>query len=129
MKETARPNLKPTTVLYVEDEVLIALDGEVMLQELGFERITVAFSFPDAEAAIQEQTFDFALLDINLGDGRTSLPLADRLLAAGTRVIFASGYNPAEGLVEHLNAPVIQKPFDEMALRRAVDKLLDTPAA
>jgi CheY-like chemotaxis protein len=115
-------------VLYVEDEVLIALDGEVMLRELGFERITVAFSFPDAEAAIRQQTFDFALLDINLGDGRTSLPLADRLLAAGTRVVFASGYNSAEGLVGHLNAPMIQKPIDEAALRRVVDRLLDVPA-
>jgi DNA-binding response OmpR family regulator len=116
--------LKPTTLLYVEDEVLIALEGEVMLRELGFERITVAFSFPAAEAAIREQDFDFALLDINLGDGHTSLPLADRLLAAGTRVIFASGYNSAEGLVKHLDAPMVQKPFDEAALRQAVDTVL-----
>lgn len=124
MKETLLPDMKSLRVLYVEDEVLIALDGEMMLRDLGFEQITVALSFSDADFALRDRTYDFALLDINLGSGRNSLPLADRLLEGGTRVLFASGYNSAEGLVKHLNAPMIQKPFDESLLRRAVTRLL-----
>jgi DNA-binding NtrC family response regulator len=124
MKEMLLPSLKSKTVLYVEDEALIAMDGEAILRDMGFEQISVFLSFRDAQAAISSQSFDLALLDINLGGGETSLPLADALLTKGTRIMFASGYNSSEGLVDHFKVPLVQKPFDETSLRTAVMKTL-----
>ena len=112
-------------VLYVEDEVLIAMDGEAMLRDMGFESIVVAYSLPDAERAIAANNFDFALMDINLGDGQTSLRIADQLNERGTPIVFTSGYNCSEGLVAHLDVPLIEKPFDESVLRHAVFKALE----
>ncbi len=100
------------------------MDGEAMLRQMGFENITVAFSLRDAEQAVARQSFEVALLDINLGRGQTSLALAEKLLLTGTRVLFVSGYNASEGIVAHLQAKVIQKPIDEASLKSSIYELL-----
>jgi CheY-like chemotaxis protein len=114
--------LRQQSVLYVEDEPLIAMDGEEILREMGFEDIVKAFSFAQAQEAMEGKAFDFALLDVNLGRGQTSLPLADTLLSRGTRVLFASGYSSSEALRDRLGAQLIQKPFNETTLRDALIK-------
>lgn len=117
-------SLRKLTVLYVEDEVLIAMDGEETLRALGLESISVAMSFKDAQAAMSCDRFDLALLDINLGGGQTSLALADALHADGTKIIFVSGYTGSDGLKTRLNAPLVGKPFDEEALAAAIQMVL-----
>lgn len=119
------PNLKALKVLYVEDEVLIAFDGEAIMRDMGFEEITMAFSLHDAREATERSPFDLAVLDINLGGGDTSLGLADALLARGTRVLFTSGYNSSEGMTAHLKAPLVQKPFDAGTLETAIGAALE----
>ena len=64
-------------------------------------------------------------MDINLGVGQTSLRIADQLYERGTPIVFTSGYNCSEGLVAHLDVPLIEKPFDESVLRHAVFKALE----
>lgn len=117
-------NLKKQRVLYVEDEVLIALDGEEALRDMGFEDVVVAMSYKDAEAAIAREEFDLALLDINLGGGQTSLTLADTLFEKGSKVLFISGYTTTEGLRNRLKAPLLPKPFDEKTLLAAIESVL-----
>jgi CheY-like chemotaxis protein len=118
-------NLTKLRVLYVEDEVLIALDGEETLRGMGFKDITVAMSYRDAAAAIAAKDFDLALLDINLGGGRTSLALADTLMERGTRVVFLTGYTITDGLRERLKAPLVGKPFEENVLRERILSVLE----
>lgn len=113
-------NLRHFKVLYVEDEPLIAMDGEAMLNEIGFERITVSLTLADAQAAIAHQTFDLALMDINLGNGQTSMPLARALSGRGTILLFASGYNSNGGILAHTFGPRLEKPFDQEPLLRAI---------
>ncbi|MEZ5854385.1 MAG: PAS domain-containing protein [Hyphomicrobiaceae bacterium] len=117
--------LKNCRVLYVEDEPLIAMDGEATLRDLGFENIVMALTYADARSRISEQTFDLALMDINLGGGQTSLPLAKMLAAQGSRVILASGYSSTG---EHVGSQLglrIEKPFDEEVLLRAVLRVME----
>jgi CheY-like chemotaxis protein len=116
--------LKPLKVLYVEDEVLVALDGEAILRELGFGIIVVAMTFQDALAAVSRQQFDLAVLDINLGGNKTSLPLADMLLARGTPVLFLSGYTVSDQLRQRINAPILTKPFHDATLTDAILSVL-----
>ena len=113
-------NLSQLKVLYVEDEVLIALDGEEILRNLGFDRVTVAMTFQDAQTMIDRDDFDLALLDINLGGGKTSLSLVDALRSKGVTVLLLSGYTQSQGLEKRLQPPTIGKPFDEQTLHRAI---------
>ncbi len=97
-------------VLYVEDEVIVALDvADGLADELGFE-VRVAHNLTAAFRLVESETFDFALLDMNLGHGERSTELGHKLAAAGTHVVFASGYNRNE-IDEIANFQLIEKPF------------------
>ncbi|MEO1649561.1 MAG: response regulator [Pseudomonadota bacterium] len=111
------------TVLYLEDEPLIALDGESILGDIGFSQVNVASNLADAVAIADRGPVDVALLDVNLGDGTTSIDLAKRLVSSGTRVVFASGYNANEDMTGGLDVPTLPKPFTELMLDRAFKKL------
>ncbi|MBY3584450.1 GAF domain-containing protein [Rhizobium bangladeshense] len=97
-------------ILLVENNLIIAMDGEDILRRLGAEVTTVP-SVAEAMEILADQSFDFALLDVNLGD-ETSFGIADRLAADGVPFVFATGYG--EGIAQansHSDAPVLQKPY------------------
>jgi len=121
----ALPDLSKMTVLYLEDEILIGLDGELILKDIGFGTILLCHTLETAQAYLDNQSIDFALLDINLGDGRTSLAFANRLIESGVPLAFASGYNKSEDLTSDFQAPVIVKPFSIATIRSAVMRALD----
>lgn len=108
------------TVLYLEDEILIGLDGELILRDIGFGNILLCHTLEAAQAHLDNQSIDFALLDINLGDGRTSLAFAAELQKRGIIIAFASGYNRSEYLTCDFAAPVVVKPFSNVTIRNAV---------
>ena len=112
------PDLSKASCLYLEDEHLIAMDGAFMLEALGFETVEVVHTLARATAAAETRTFDFALFDVNLGNGETSIALAEALIARGTRLTFATGY-VSDGTLMKLPAPSIQKPFSERDIERA----------
>lgn len=99
------------TVLLVEDSLIIAMDAEDILARLGAERVVTAASIAQAQAEIARETFEVAVLDVNLGQ-ETSLPIAEALLAAGVPCIFATGYGEQLQLpAGQGGTPVIQKPY------------------
>ena len=66
-------------ILLLDDEVIVAMALADDLEAEGFE-IVGPFSNTDrAIAALDQARPDAALLDVNLGRGRTSYPLASRL--------------------------------------------------
>ena len=119
-------DLSAMTVLYLEDEILIGLDGEMILGDLGFGEVRLAHSLEAAKAHLETGNVGFALLDINLGDGRTSLDFAKELRSAGIPLAFASGYNRSEELTCDFEAPVVVKPFSANTIRNAVVQALDS---
>ncbi|MEH7868414.1 HWE histidine kinase domain-containing protein [Rhizobium laguerreae] len=97
-------------VLLVENNLIIAMDGEDILRRLGAD-VATAPSVTEAMEILAGQSFDLALLDVNLGD-ETSFGIADRLAAEGVPFVFATGYG--EGIAQansHSDAPVLQKPY------------------
>jgi DNA-binding response OmpR family regulator len=118
-------DLSQYKALYLEDEALIAMDGEEILHSMGFGDVYVAYNIDDAVRETQSGHYDFALLDVNLGDGKSSLPFARELIGKGTMVIFATGYNASEGLVDELEAPLVVKPFDEAAIQSAFLEVIE----
>jgi light-regulated signal transduction histidine kinase (bacteriophytochrome)/CheY-like chemotaxis protein len=98
-------------VLLVEDSMIIALDAEDVLKQMGASAVATAASVSRALAMIRADRFDVALLDVNLG-AETSATVAEALKTLNVPFIFATGYG--EGTVflrDHPDAPVINKPY------------------
>ncbi len=89
----------------------------LMLEDLG---CVVIGPFPDAAsgvAAIEDNIIDGALLDANLGGGKTSAAVAAALQAASLPFVVATGYGALALSDEALDrAPRVTKPFNEAEL-------------
>jgi len=97
-------------ILIVEDEMLVAMNIEDMLLDLGHEVAGIASRLEPALALAREGEFDVAMLDVNLA-GEQSFPVADMLLHRGIPFLFATGYG-AKGIPDSYQMhPVLQKPF------------------
>lgn len=115
----------PTTVLIVEDEILVAMNLRHTLAELGYQVVGIA---PDTAAAerLSETEPDIALVDLNLRDGRTGPAIGKKLAnETGATVLFVTA-NPrdvAEGVPGTVG--VLPKPYDEAMIGSAVKFLVD----
>ncbi|MDO6585074.1 response regulator [Salipiger sp. 1_MG-2023] len=118
-------NLTGASVLILEDEAIISFDLELTAQDMGAARTVCAFSLREAQAAMQAERFDAAILDVNLPDG-SSERLALQLAQAGTLVIFHTGHGeretlcsqcPSAGFVAKPSSP--QQIADELGRMRA----------
>ena len=98
--------------------MIIALDTEQHLLDLGVERVELAASNAAAFAVLDDDDPDFAVLDFNLGD-ETSEPVAQALEARAIRFAFASGYGDVDGLARDYahKVAVLIKPYsrDDLA--------------
>ena len=74
-------------VLVIEDEMLVLMDNEDMLADLGCESVTAAATNDKAVALVEGQVFDIAMLDMNL-NGHSSRPVADPSLRVRCRFSF-----------------------------------------
>jgi CheY-like chemotaxis protein len=87
--------------------MLILMMTEIMLTDLGCESVTAAVTVDQALALIDEQTFDVAMLDMNL-DGNKSHAVADALAAHGVPFVFATGRSDHETRLGDRDRPVLR---------------------
>jgi DNA-binding response OmpR family regulator len=111
-----------TRALIVEDEILVALDLESALTDIGVHVVGIA---QDRVTALEMAAgVDFALVDVNLRDGRTG-PAIGRALAMeyGVKVIFITA-NPAQ-LGDGIEGAVgvMSKPFSGESIVATVEFL------
>lgn len=112
------PTYLPTSVLVVEDSIIIALDTEENLKRLGVGDVRLESSVSGALAAIANSPPEFAIIDFNLG-GESSEPIAAALRKAGVRFVLATGYAEAAGEFERLGAAaVLRKPYGMTEIER-----------
>ncbi|MXQ06309.1 response regulator [Alphaproteobacteria bacterium GH1-50] len=117
------------SILYVEDEIIVALEISEHLRDLGFSDVRVAHTLRAAERELEKGVPDFALLDVNLGNGERTSELGISLREQGTRVLFASGYNKGE-LSERLQAfDFLEKPTSHEDIRNALVRIADNGKA
>lgn len=110
-------------ILIVEDEMLVAMDLEWVLTELGYESVGIV---PDLQSARPyfNEPIDLALVDLNLRDGCTGPEIGARLCANGVAVVFVTA-NPGllgDGVAGAIG--VITKPTDEQIVKDAVEYAL-----
>jgi len=120
-RKRQRP-LDGRAVMLVEDNMIIAMDGEDALRELGGAMVHTAASVRRAMALLDEEPIGFAVLDFNLGN-ENSIPVAEALKDRGIPFLFASGYGDGLELPDALTGTgIVKKPYDIGSLARAIDE-------
>jgi CheY-like chemotaxis protein len=113
----------PRTALVVEDNMIIAMEAEELLRELGYDDCHVCGSVRSALQIIADYPISFALLDIDLGD-ETCEEIAMALRSRGTPFVFASGYGEFPELAEDLaGVPIVTKPYTGSDIAAAIARL------
>ncbi|UOK69750.1 HWE histidine kinase domain-containing protein [Ancylobacter polymorphus] len=116
-------------VLLVEDQMLIAMDVEMMLNDAGIDNVVTAPSAAEALRRLQDFTPDVAVLDVNLGAG-TSAPVAQELQRLGVPFLFATGYGDRSMIPAGCESvPVLPKPYESEPLLKALREIWERRAA
>lgn len=114
----------PTTILIVEDEILIAIEMEEVVKDLGHRSAGIADDMCSAMAKASSEV-DVALVDLNLADGATGPAIGERLAREfGMEIVFVTA-NPAQlgdGVEGTLGA--LEKPVDVSILREVLDYVI-----
>ncbi len=97
-------------ILVVEDEMLVLMNTEMTLEDLGCTAISAAGSVAEALALLAQQSFDAAMIDVNLG-GEKSYPVADKLTERGIPFAFSTGYADHGDRRDFNDQPVLKKPY------------------
>lgn len=110
-------------ILIVEDEMLVAMELEMILEDLGHEPVGIA---PDLATADEYAALplDLAIVDLNLRDGLTGPQIGARLGEKGVTVLFLTA-NPrilGEGVAGAIG--VLTKPTDQGTVAAAVNYAL-----
>jgi two-component SAPR family response regulator len=107
-------------LLIVEDELLIALELQHIVEQLGGTVVGPAGSVERALQLLSDITPDAALLDANLRGNRVT-PVAQACRDRSVPFAVVTGYGRLE-LDEPLlqSAPRVRKPFDRHAIRKVV---------
>lgn len=114
-------------ILVVEDSALVVMEIERMIAELGWQVVGPAARLPEALALVRDETFDAALLDVNL-DGEMSWDAAAVLQERGIPFIFTTGYDGSTVLpARFARNPVVNKPFRAEDIGRALHTALTLP--
>ena len=117
-KTFTRP-LAGRRILVVEDEMLVLMNIESALKELGCTAISVAATIANALALLDYKSFDAAMLDVNL-QGEKSYPVAEALAFRGIPFAFSTGYGDHGERADFADRPVLRKPY----LRRDLDAVM-----
>ena len=106
---------RPPRCLLAEDQVLIGMDIEATLDEIGFEVAGPFSSCADALAGAEQATPDVALLDYVLKDGPCT-ELVRTLLRRGVPVLIYSGLRQDEVPPDLRQVTWIEKPVERAKL-------------
>ena len=110
-------------VLVVEDEIMVLMNIEGALADLGCTTVSAAATVDDALALLASESFDVAMLDVNL-DGQASDLVADDLARRFIPFLFSTGYGEHGMEARFGDRPVLRKPYSDQQLGAALAGLL-----
>ena len=113
----------PSNALVVEDSIIIAMDTEDCLRELGVADIDVSSTVAGALASIEKRQPAFAILDYNLGS-ESSERVAEELHRRKVPFWLATGYGEMGERINELGARgLLTKPYGKNELTEVLAKL------
>lgn len=117
-------NGNPVPILLVEDEWIIADTLEEAIRDMGYEPVGPVPTVRQAMALIEENQVAAAVLDVSLGSGEKSYPIARVLQSKNIPYLFVSGYQERDLPSEFADIPICPKPYTQEALRDKLSALL-----
>jgi CheY-like chemotaxis protein len=125
-KEKPKRSSADLRVLVVEDSFMIVSALELAFDSFGWTMVGPATRIPEALALVNSESFDAALLDVNL-DGEMSWDVAAALKARGIPFMLSTGYEIGALLPDFLQGiKFVRKPFKVNELEQ---NILDVIAA
>jgi DNA-binding NtrC family response regulator len=118
------------SVLIVEDEPLLRRHMAATLEKMGAD-VTAADTLHLARKLASELSFDFALLDVNLPDGKGTDLLKDGAFSNNTGVVVMTADGAVSGAVDAMKLGAIDylaKPFEPEALGLSLSRARKTRA-
>lgn len=117
--------LADKNVLVLEDQILIAMEIEHSLLQMGAKSVVLASTTGEALSVIYDTAPDVAVLDINLGPSVTSFPVAEALRTRGAPWVFATGYGEEIKVPPQFKcAALVRKPYTTEMLGKALQRTL-----
>jgi CheY-like chemotaxis protein len=121
-------SLNGCRILVIEDEILIALNTEDMLRDVGADVVVATRASEAADHLYSSHSFHGAIIDLNLGDGCDS-SLAAIAVGRGIPVVFATGYARLADLPSTFaGIPIVSKPYTGRMLVSALWAAMERPA-
>ncbi len=111
---------KPTRIFIVEDEALLAFEMTDVLEDLGFEVVGPSNHLDDAKVTAASSEIDVACLDVNLGEGKTSKPVAEILRERGIPYVYITAYDANQITFLQPDEKVVKKPVSGRKLLEAL---------
>jgi CheY-like chemotaxis protein len=117
----------PSTILVVEDEILIRMAVSDFLRECGY-RVLEASTAEEAQSVFRAgEPIEILFSDIDLGGGMNGFALAawTRQNYPAVKILLASGVARMEEEAKHLcDGPFLQKPYAHASLADHIKRLL-----
>ena len=100
-------------ILILEDEAFVAYDLAETVELAGHDVLGPFFNCAEARNSLAITKPDYAILDIDLGNGENSFSFAQELKKIQIPFTFATGYSESEKnlLREFQDVPRLNKPF------------------
>ncbi len=119
---------KALRVLVVEDDAMIGMVLAGMLEEMGHDICAIEATEADAVTAAAQYIPDLMIVDARLGDGSGVSAVEEILRTRFVPHLYMSGNSSSVKALKP-GAVVLQKPFREAELARAIQRALDAAAA
>lgn len=116
--------MKPLRVLVIEDETVIALLFAEVITEMGHEVCASAATEADAIAAAERCQPELIIADVRLREGSGIVAVNNILQSGFVPHLFVSG-DVVERKSLNPSAGILQKPFYETQLVRAIERAID----
>lgn len=110
-------------LLVVEDEMLVLMNLEAALVDMGCTSMSAAATVAQALALIVEGEFDAAIIDINLSGDR-SYPVADALVLRAIPFAFSTGYGELSERTDFADRPMLRKPYVQRDILAVMESLV-----
>lgn len=111
----------PKKIFIVDDETIVAFEMADALTDLGFEVVGPSTHLKQALDVAEQADIDIACLDVNLGGGKTSEPIAKILTERNIPYVYITAYDADQIAFVEPDDQVIRKPISIADLRKALE--------
>ena len=112
------------SILIVEDDIALAVDTEMVINEMGYKVIGIVDNSVDALRIIEQEEPDLILMDIDIKGDLTGIQIAEKIKHADIPVLFITNFNDQEhydkaSQTNHIGYMI--KPVNKFTLRSAIE--------